>query len=29
MKKGGLAGLDGSTLAVLMRPGALRRIAGL
>jgi phosphohistidine phosphatase len=29
MKKGGLAGLDGPTLAVLMRPGALRRIAGL
>ena len=29
MKKGGLAALDGSTLVTLLRPGALRRIAGL
>ena len=29
MKKGGLAAIDGATLIALLRPGALRRIAGL
>ncbi len=29
MKKGGLAVIHGSVLVALMRPGALRRIAGL
>jgi phosphohistidine phosphatase len=28
MKKGGLAAIDGGTLIVLLRPGALKRIAG-